>query len=448
MIDKRTISSILKRNGSLAKYNRKRIATAISKAMTAEKRPNAKLSNEMAQRVESALVSAYGENITPTVEDIQDVVESVLLENGFIEIARSYIIYRHRRAMMRATRATSFEVSDNIPYKKIYEVLRWNMEHHCDSVDALNEIIASGEYSGLVGASERRYQGETGFAAAMILERLKDLRIVIVAGPSSSGKTTTMLKISERLKAARVGFKAINLDHYFFNIEDHPRDEFGDYDYETPQALDLELINEHLVQRLAGKMIKTPNYDFKTGQRTLDVHEFSLGKDDLLLIDSLHGLYDSMTDSIPPQHKFKLYIETLGQFRGRDGDFIRWADNRLLRRMIRDKDHRHLRPIATLTHWHYVRRSELRNIIPFIGDTDFIVNSALPYELPLLRHRLFRYIAAARDRYVDDPKRLDAHIRVSRVYDLLKPLKSVKDDSCVPANSLIREFIGGSRYKY
>jgi uridine kinase len=174
----------------------------------------------------------------------------------------------------------------------------------------------------------------------------------------------------------------------------------------------------------------------------------ALADNEVLLIDSLHGLYERMTHGVPPDHKLKLYIETLGQFRTGDGTLMRWADNRLLRRMIRDRQHRNYRPIQTLTHWHYVRRSELRNIIPFIKHTDCIINSALPYELPLLRKRLFRTIASVRNRYRDDPKRLDAHIRASRVHDLLKPLSMVEDETCVPPDSLIREFIGGSCYRY
>jgi uridine kinase len=155
-----------------------------------------------------------------------------------------------------------------------------------------------------------------------------------------------------------------------------------------------------------------------------------------------------MTKNVAPANKFKLYIETLGQFRGTDGSFMRWADNRLLRRMIRDKHNRNQKPIETLTHWHYVRRSELHHIIPYMRNADYVVNTALPYELPLLKRRLFRYVTQARNRFRDDPKRLDAHIRVNRVYDLLHPLRTVRDESCIPPTALIREFIGGSSYTY
>ena len=197
-----------------------------------------------------------------------------------------------------------------------------------------------------------------------------------------------------------------------------------------------------------NKTIKTPHYDFKTGIRHLNIHELLLLKKEILLIDSLHGLHENMTHSIPDESKFRVYIETLGQFKTEAGTFMRWADNRLLRRMIRDKHHRNLKPMETLTHWHYVRRSEFANIIPFVNKSNVIINSALPYELPILKHRLFRYIAASIHRYENDPYRLDAHIRANRVYELLKPIKVVSNTSCLPRDSLLREFVGGSKYKY
>ena len=442
------IKQIIKRDGAVARYNRRRIATAILKATASTGKPNPKLAETVAEKVETALVNTYGESTIPSVEDIQDVVESVLMENHLTKIARNYIIYRHQRAMTRAARAYAFEVTDYVPYRKIYEVLRWNMEHACESVPALNRIITRKQLPDLVQAADTRYLDEVRLAAGRILERLEDIRIVIIAGPSSSGKTTTTIKLSETLERHGLSLKAINIDHYFWDLEKHPRDEFGDHDYETPQALDLDLINQHLVKLLNGETIRTPHYSFKTGKRRLDVHELSLKKNEILLIDSLHGLYEDMTRSIPSANKFRLYIETLGQFKAADGSFMRWADNRLLRRMIRDKNHRNLKPMQTLTHWHYVRRSELKNIIPFIDNTDCIINSALPYELPFLKVRLFPYIRTAIGEYREDPKRLDAHIRANRVFELLQPLRGVRDDTCIPNDSLLREFIGGSRYKY
>ena len=441
------ILQIIKREGNLAPYDFDRISTAIFRAMASLGQGDRAQAEALARDVEHALVTAYGMDATPSVEEIQDIVEETLMARGTIKTARAYIIYRNQRAQARAARAYAFEVTDNIPYKKIYEVLRWNMDHGCDSISDLNTIIAGGHFPRLVREADRRYDEELAECATQILERQDAIRLVIVAGPSSSGKTTTTAKLSERLARVGLGFKAINVDNYFFDLEQHPRDEFGDYDYEAPQSLDLKLINEHLTALLAGETIQTPHYDFKTGRRTLAVEPLRLERNQILLLDSLHGLHQDMTRSIPAEQKFRLYIETLGQLRAANGAFMRWADNRLMRRMLRDSLHRNSRPETTLTHWHYVRRSELKNIIPFIDTADFLVNSALPYEIPIMKHRVFRYFPEAVARYHQDPSRQDAYIRAKRVYDFLAPLTAVANDACVPADSLLREFIGGSRYE-
>jgi uridine kinase len=442
------IEKIIKRNGSVVPYSRNRISTAILKATASIGNPNPKLAESMAEKVEAALMATYACGTMRSVEDIQDVVESVLIENRLTRIAKNYIIYRHQHAMARAAKMYAFEVTDNVPYKKLYEVLRWNMDHQCESVMALNRLVKNGLFPELVKEADKRYESEIELAATHILQDVKKIRIVIIAGPSSSGKTTFTIKLSERLQAAGVSFKAINIDNYFYDLAAHPRDELGDYDYERPESLDLAMINEHLVQLLDGQTVRTPHYNFKTGIRRLNAQELNLRQNEILLIDSLHGLYDDMTCSVPAECKYRVYIETLGQFRAADGTFMRWSDNRLLRRMIRDSDHRNLKPMQTLTHWHYVRRSELKNIIPFIKRADCIINSALPYELPILKRKLFKQIATAMDGYKDDPLRLDANIRANRIYELLKPMKTVRNDSCIPDDSLLREFIGGSKYQY
>ncbi|MEI8140495.1 MAG: ATP cone domain-containing protein [bacterium] len=443
-----TIATIVKRNGNLVSYDRERITNAIFKATTSTGTPDRTLAESLAAQVENTLTEAYHGEMLPSVEDIQDIVEKTLIENHQIKLAHNYITYRSQRAMRRATRAFTFEVTDNIPYKKIYEVLLWNMAHRCESVEALNEHIQKGSFSALVRASEDRFSGEIHLASEAILARGDATRLIIISGPSSSGKTTTTIKIGEALNTVGKKLKAINIDNYFFDLEKHPRDEFGDYDYETPQALNLALINHHLAELLAGRTIKTPFYNFKTGKSTLNVQEMHLEDNEILLLDSLHGLYGGMTKAVPASHKFRLYVETLGQLRAMDGTFMRWADNRLLRRMIRDKAHRNLQPMGTLTHWHYVRRSELKYIIPFIGEVDFLVNTALPFELPLLKARLWEYLPQAMTLFQTDPRRQDAYVRAKRVHDLLAPIEAVSQDSMVPATSLLREFIGGSQYNY
>lgn len=441
-----SISRIIKREGNLVPYDRDRISTAIFRAQVSVGRADRDLAEALAAEVENALVKNYGAEATPSVEEIQDIVERILMGNGHVQTARAYIIYRSERAQARASRLYAFEITDNIPYKKIYEILCWNMDHACLWIRDLNAIIERGHFPDLVRDSDMRYEEEVTQCADRILDRRGEVQVVIIAGPSSSGKTTTTIKLGERLRQADLEYKTINLDNYFFDLEKHPRDEFGDYDYEAPESLDLTLIDEHLSRLLAGESVKTPCYDFKTGKRILDVQEICLEKNQILLLDSLHGLCEAMTASIPVDRKFKVYIETLGQLRSEDGQFMRWADNRLMRRMIRDGRARNSGPEKTLTHWHYVRRSELRNIIPFIKTADFLVNTALPYEVPILKSEAFRCFPSALALYRDNPSRQDAYIRAKRIYEFLLPLTQVTDAGCIPSHSLLREFIGDSQY--
>ncbi|VGO23067.1 uridine kinase family protein [Pontiella sulfatireligans] len=439
--------TIIKRDGQVAPYDKGRIANAILKAAASCGGFGFEEAERLAGLVEQRTSNSYAAQV-PTVEDLQDIVEALLMESGHVKTARAYIIYRQKRTEVREAKRGAIEATDNIPYKLIYEVLRWNIEHGCESVEGINQIIADGNYPDLVAACEQRYADECRAAATRLLDHGDDVRLVIVAGPSSSGKTTTTIKMEEQLSFHGKKLKAINVDHYFYDLEQHPKDEFGDYDYETPQALDIELINEHLEQLLAGNAVKTPHYNFHTGKRTLDVHEMHLADDEILLMDCLHGLYSDMTRSVPDAHKFRLYIETLGQLRSGGDEFMRWADHRLMRRMIRDSWNRSHDPMLTLTHWHYVRKSELQYIIPFIGNVDFVVNSAMPYEFPVLKDKLFHFFPEAIERYRDDFKRQDAYLRAQRVMQFLAPLQSGVDESRISSNSLFREFIGGSDYTY
>jgi uridine kinase len=172
-----------------------------------------------------------------------------------------------------------------------------------------------------------------------------------------------------------------------------------------------------------------------------------LKEDEILLIDSLHGLYPQMTGNISNEIKFKLYLEPLLQMKGPDG-YIRWTDLRLIRRMLRDAEHRAYNPQMTLEHWHYVRSSEMRNIIPYSNTTDFIINSAMPYELAIYRDRLYESFVQWETEYKDDPLRQDAYQRAARIRRVLQAVLPVSDDSAVPSDSVLREFIGGSSLSY
>ncbi len=339
-------------------------------------------------------------------------------------------------------------IKKNIPMQVINGTQRWYTEHGVDTVQGLNNRIADGTFPELVKEANERYEWYTELAAQTIMDHDDPIRLVIVAGPSSSGKTTTTNKIAERLRAKNLKLIPMVLDNYFFNLEVHPKDKYGDYDFETPQALDLPLINKHLGDLLAGKEIQMPIYDFKSGLRQEETVPLHLKDNEIILIDSLHGLFGPMTESVPRENKFKLYIETLSQMRDIDGEWTRWTDIRLLRRMIRDSWHRSYSPVDTIGHWHYVRKSEMQHIVPFITETDFVVNGALAYELPIHKKYSFHWLKEAMDKFESDPGKRDAFLRAERVYRLLDGITVVEDDSCVPKKALLREFIGGSDYNY
>ena len=442
-------TQVIKRNGAVVPFNRDRITNAIYRAAVAVGGRDRAVAEDLANQVITILESTCPtDEHVPTVEEIQDIVEKVLIENGHARTAKAYILYRQERAMRRRRRSGGETQRDpeNIPYRKLWEVLNWAIDHNVHNVFRLNERIARGEFADIVRESDLAYEKDVAHAAKMIMERRAEVRIVIIAGPSSSNKTTTTVKLGAHLKEAGLSLVALNVDNYFFDLDMHPKDEYGDYDFETPQALDLALINEHLQRLIAGEEVAIPYYNFKSGMRESSRTTLKIGPNDVILIDSLHGLYAGMTQSIPDEQKFKLYIEALLQMKGPDNKYIRFTDIRLMRRMVRDARERSYDPRRTLEHWHYVRSSELRHIIPYVNTTDYIVNGATPYELPIMRTRLCGHFAEWVRLYKDDPNRMDAYLRAERVHDLLQAIIPIDNDSDIPATSHVREFIGGSAY--
>jgi uridine kinase len=445
------ITHIVKRTGAVVPFRKGRIVNAIYRAAVAVGGRDRATAEGLADQVVALLEENAPPDHVPTVEDVQDAVEKVLIENGHARTAKAYILYRDERARARTKQAArSAHPSENIPWRKIWEVLSWAADHDLHTVERLNARIARGEFPQIVRETDHAYNDDITAASEVIKERRDSIKVVIIAGPSSSGKTTTTIKLSYLLKKMGLHLVPLTVDNYFFNLDVHPKDEFGDYDFETPQALDLALINEHLVRLIAGEEVLTPLYDFMTSRRQDNYIPMQVGPDDVILIDSLHGLYADMTRGVDDAQKFKLYIEPLLQMRGPNGKFIRWTDLRLMRRMVRDAAFRAHDPQRTLEHWHYVRKSEMRHIVPYINTTDYIVNSALPYELPVMRARLFHHFEEWAVQYRDDPLREDAFVRAERVYNLLKAITPVVDGAAaaIPPDSLLREFIGGSCYEY
>ncbi|OGH58195.1 MAG: hypothetical protein A3I06_01000, partial [Candidatus Lindowbacteria bacterium RIFCSPLOWO2_02_FULL_62_12] len=272
------------------------------------------------------------------------------------------------------------------------------------------------------------------------------LQVVIIAGPSCSNKTTTTVIIGQELKRVNLRFKQLNVDDYFFDLENQPKDEFGDYDFEMPEAIDMALLNRHLEDLLAGKEVQKPKYNFKKGGRD-GFEPFHLEPGEIILIDCLHGLYRQLTAAVPQNRKFRIYIESMNVVRNAFGAWTRWADVRMMKRMIRDARHRGYSTEQTLAHWPYVRKGELKHIIPYIFSTDSVINAGLPYELAVLKFSL-KDILPGLD-FVHRLRvegRLDPYVRGIRTHSLLNTVLELSNSDIIPNTSPIREFIGGSIY--
>ena len=441
------ITFVMKRDGSVVPFDREKVIIAIYKAAAAVGGHNRALSEKVADESIEMMNQCFQPPDWPSVEEVQDIVEKVLIENGHAKTAKSYIVYRENRRRERERKAAKRGKESPLPYRIMYETLLWNIDHGCETTAKLNARVKDGNFPDLIREADEAYGESVTRAAEAIASERGKVRLIIVAGPSSSGKTTTTSKLSLRLKELGVETVLLNLDHYFFDLELHPKDEHGDYDFETPEALDQALIDAHLRDLIDGRTVEMPRYDFVKGKRLAGGSSIAIGPDQVILIDTLHGLYKPMTKSVPDEVKFKVYIETISELRDEEGKFVRWTDIRLLRRMVRDHAQRGYDPAQTLGHWHYVRRSELKHIIPFIRDADYIVNGALPYELPFHKKYSYQHFPGFIRDWKDNPKRQDACIRAERIYKMLSQIEVYDDESGLPGDSLLREFIGGSIYK-
>jgi len=399
-------------------------------------------------------------NFPPTIEIIQDEVLHALRSYGFQNTADAYECYRWGRHWLREGAITAEKfVGNGFPRARMDQTLAWNRERGCDTVAGLNEIVRRGKIKALVDDSLALYEQSLDEAARKVMQRCNGgdpLRMMWVSGPSSSGKTTTTVKLTERLQKQGLRFLMLNLDDYFWSLVEHPTDWINDRNYETPEALDIQLLNSHLTALLAGETIEKPIYSFKEGRR-IATKPIKLEADHILLLDCLHGLYPPITEGIPASSQFRLYIETQNVLYEGDGSNQRrthFTDVRLLRRMLRDVQYRNHSPLLTILHWHYVRAGELFSIIPLSGLADHTVNGGFPFDLPALKP-----FFCGPDGYLPRPEDfqsytgfLDARIRYERVSRLLESveplgLDQVKNYDIIPGDAVIREFIGGSTVK-
>ena len=264
--------------------------------------------------------------------------------------------------------------------------------------------------------------------------------MVLIAGPSSSGKTTSALRLSIQLLTNFLVPKKISLDDYFVNREDTPKDADGEYDYESLYALDLKQFNTDLNRLIAGEEIDMPTYDFPTGRRVYKGNKLKLGPNNILLIEGIHGLNPELTKSIPEDQKFRVYVSALTTISIDDHNWVPTTDNRLLRRIIRDHKYRGVSAQQTISRWQSVRRGEDKWIFPYQENADATFNSSLLFELAVMKNYaepLLRTVPHSAPEYAEA-------FRLRALLNFFMPLEE-KD---VPSTSLLREFLGGSSFHY
>lgn len=324
--------------------------------------------------------------------------------------------------------------------KKLFNVFieykKWVRILGVKNVGALNDIVKAGDIGDLIRVSEALHEKKIAEIADKITNHDEEKRIVLISGPSSSGKTTFANRLGIQLRVNGFVPKTISLDNYFVNRDKTPVDEDGEYDFEALEAIDVELFNKHLAELLNGLEVEIPIYNFETGSREAEGQRMVINKNNILVIEGIHGLNDKLTASISPEDKYKIYVSALTSMNIDDHNRIPSTDTRLLRRIVRDNQFRGCSAINTINRWPSVRRGEGKNIFPYQENADIMFNSSLVYELCLLKtyaEPLLMKLGPENERYSE----------VKRLIEFLGYFLPIEAKD-IPNNSIMKEFIGGS----
>ncbi len=320
-----------------------------------------------------------------------------------------------------------------------HETGRWLKLLGIEDVGELNQAIRGGHARELILVAEALHEGRIADIAGAIAERQPDVRLVLIAGPSSSGKTTFSKRLAVQLMAHGLKPYTVGIDDYFVDREQTPRDEHGEYDFEHLLTVDLERFNHDLLALMDGQEVQMPRYNFVTGHRE-EGETARLTSEHILIVEGIHGLNPELVRAVPPERVFRLYVSCLTQLNIDRHNRVPTTDVRLLRRIVRDAASRGYTAIETLARWESVREGERRWIFPYQENADLIFNSALVYELAVLRPLAEPLLLQVEP---DSP----LHIEAKRLLSFLSWVEPLKRLDSVPDNSLLREFIGGSILK-
>ncbi len=335
------------------------------------------------------------------------------------------------------------EITPFVPAPKLSTIFKesekWARIMEVDTVGALNDTISNGSIGDLILISEALHEKKIAQIADQITAQKEKIGVILVAGPSSSGKTTFAQRLGIQLRVSGMKPHAISIDDYFVNREFTPIDEDGKLDFEAIEAIDIKLFNKHMLALLEGKEVEIPSFNFITGSREYNGNTLQLDTEDVLIVEGIHGLNEKLSSAVPRENKFKIYISCLTQLNVDYHNRISTTDTRLIRRMIRDYTHRGMTPERTIELWPMVRRGERKNIFPFQEEADVMFNSALIYELAALKHLaepLLFQVERSSPHYAE----------AKRVLKFLEYFLGIGTED-IPVDSIIREFVGGSCFE-
>ncbi len=325
--------------------------------------------------------------------------------------------------------------------------LAWAMEEYDDinkilkieRVYRINEAIKEGNVKDIILLAEALHEKKIAKIADNIAKN-KNIKMVLIAGPSSSGKTTFAQRLGIQLKLNRIKPVTISVDNYFVERKDTPRDENGEYDFECLEAIDLELFNDHLTKLLNGEEVEMPEFDFYEGTKRYNGKKLKLEKDEVLVIEGIHCLNDKLTSKIPAEQKYKIYISALTVLNLDRFNRISTTDTRLIRRIVRDHQFRGYSAKHTISTWNKVNDGEKKNIFPFQEEANFIFNTSLVYEIGALKPIVMPLLE-------EITKEDKEYAEATRLINMLKYFEEIPKEY-VPNNSLLKEFLGGGDFKY
>lgn len=362
-------------------------------------------------------------------------------DTGYLSLFE-VIPYRDGLMLMLPSAAAPEQMPDFEERKKLFDTLvestKWGEQIGIDTVGDLNDKICGGDLTELILVQEAMQESRIGHIADEIASR-SHVKFVMIAGPSSSGKTTFSHRLSIQLKARGLKPHPIALDNYFVDREFTPRDADGKYNFECLEAIDVKQFNVDMCRLLAGETVEMPTFNFKTGKREYNGNALKLEKEDILVIEGIHGLNEKMSYALPEESKFKIYISALTSLNVDEHNRIPTTDGRLLRRMVRDDRTRGISAKQTIAQWASVRRGEEENIFPYQEGADVMFNSVLIYELCVLKTYAEPLLYSIRK---EDPEYFEA----KRLLKFLDYFIGVSGEN-LPNNSIVREFVGGSCFR-